>query len=154
MLNRVKEFFKQIETETAAADHDADERQIAAAALLVEAAVLDGHFDDAEKKTVRALLTDRFELGDAETEDLLALAVEKQDESNQLFRFTHAVKEHFSDEERVEMIEMLWEVAYADGVLHDYEDNLLRRVAGLIYVTDRDRGDARKRVLRKLGLSG
>jgi uncharacterized tellurite resistance protein B-like protein len=48
---------------------------------------------------------------------------------------------------------MLWEVAYADGVLHDYEHNLLRRIAGLIYVTDRDRGLARNRVLARLGLA-
>ena len=47
---------------------------------------------------------------------------------------------------------MLWEVAYADGVLHDYEANLMRRVGGLIYVTDRDRGDARRRVLERLGI--
>ncbi len=59
----------------------------------------------------------------------------------------------FSDAERIELIEMLWEVAYADGVVHDYEHNLLRRIAGLIYVTDRDRGLARNRVLARLGLA-
>jgi len=48
------------------------------------------------------------------------------------------------------MIEMLWEVAYADGSLHDFESNMLRRVAGLLYVTDRESGDARKRVVARL----
>jgi uncharacterized tellurite resistance protein B-like protein len=52
----------------------------------------------------------------------------------------------------VELIEMLWEVAYADGVLDEYEDSLLRRVGGLIYVPDRERGEARRRVLKRLGL--
>jgi uncharacterized tellurite resistance protein B-like protein len=50
------------------------------------------------------------------------------------------------------IIEMLWEVVYADGVLHDYEANLLRRIGGLIYVSDRDRGAARKRVMKRLGI--
>jgi uncharacterized tellurite resistance protein B-like protein len=55
-------------------------------------------------------------------------------------------------EERVAIIEMLWEVVYADGTLHEYEASLLRRVCGLIYVTDQDSGTARKRVLEKMGL--
>ena len=53
-------------------------------------------------------------------------------------------------EERIELIEMIWEVVYADGELHDYEANLLRRLGGLLYVSDRERGDARKRVLARL----
>jgi uncharacterized tellurite resistance protein B-like protein len=67
--------------------------------------------------------------------------------------FTRTIKDGYSPEDRVEIIEMLWEVAYADGVLHDYEANLLRRVGGLIYVSDQDRGDARKRVLTRMGLA-
>ena len=62
------------------------------------------------------------------------------------------VHTEFAFEERVELIEMLWEVAYAYGVLDEYEDSLLRRVGGLIYVPDRERGEARQRVLKRLGL--
>ena len=64
---------------------------------------------------------------------------------------TRVIKDNYSQQERVELIEMIWEVVYADGVRHDYEDSLLRRIAGLIYVSDRDRGNARKRVLERLG---
>ena len=49
---------------------------------------------------------------------------------------------------------MLWEVAYADGELHDYEANLMRRVTGLLFVSDQESGEARKRALERLGLSG
>ena len=56
------------------------------------------------------------------------------------------------EEERIGVIEMLWEVAYADGELHDYEASLLRRVAGLLYVSDRANGEARLRVMAKLGI--
>ena len=64
-----------------------------------------------------------------------------------------AVKDGFDQEERIRLIEMLWEVAYADGELHDYEASLMRRITGLLYISDRDSGEARQRVLARLGLS-
>ena len=73
---------------------------------------------------------------DAATEDMV-----------EVYGFARRVKDAFEHDERVQMIEMLWEVVYADGEIHDHEANLLRRVAGLIYVSDRESGDARKRVL-------
>ena len=72
------------------------------------------------------------------------------EDSTQLYAFTRVIQERFSDEERIGMIEMLWEVAYADGHLHEYESSLVRRVSGLIYVADRDSGAARKRVRQRL----
>ena len=78
------------------------------------------------------------------------LAVTEQSEASQLLGFTRAIKDRYSLEERIELIEMIWEVVYADGELHDYEANLLRRLGGLLYVSDRERGDARKRVLARL----
>jgi uncharacterized tellurite resistance protein B-like protein len=128
--------------------------QIAAAALMVEAARLDSSFDDAERGRMRALLAARFGLSRAEAEDLVEEAAAAQASSADFFRFTHAVKEAFSHAERIEMIELLWEVAYADGVLHDHEASLLRRVAGLLYVDGRESGEARRRVLDRLGLAG
>ena len=126
-----------------------DEKQLAAAALLVEAALMDEGFDDSERRTIERLVVARFGLDEDECRRLIAAAEAAVAESNQLHRFTRAVKDQFAPEERVELIEMLWEVAYADGVLHDYEASLLRRVGGLIYVSDRDSGEARKRVLAR-----
>ncbi len=70
----------------------------------------------------------------------------------EIFHLTRTINERWSREERIGLIEMLWEVAYADGVLDKYEDSLLRRVGGLVYVPDRERGLARQRVLRRLGI--
>lgn len=130
-----------------------DEGQVAVAALLVEAAVMDERFDPAEQATILDLLKDRFGLDDSETADLLAAARETVAQSSQLFAFTRVVNDRFSFEERVELMEMLWQVAYADGELDDFEANLLRRVAGLIHVPDRDSGAARKRAMARLGLA-
>ncbi|MDJ0945031.1 MAG: TerB family tellurite resistance protein [Kiloniellales bacterium] len=119
--------------------------EVAAAALLVEAALMDGNFDPVERGKIAQLLARRFELGPAKAETLIETAEAKVRETPQLYGFTRVVKDEFAYEDRVELIEMLWEVAYADGELHDFEASLMRRIAGLIYVSDRDSGAARKR---------
>ncbi len=123
------------------------ELEIAAAALLVEAALMDGNFDPVERGKIAQLLARRFELGAAKAEALIEAAEAQVRRTPQLYGFTRVVKDEFAYEDRVELVEMLWEVAYADGELHDFEASLMRRIAGLIYVSDRDSGAARKRAL-------
>ena len=81
---------------------------------------------------------------------MLAEAEAAADRTHQLYPFTRLAVERMSPEQRVRLIEMLWEVAYADGVLDPEEDALVRRIAGLIYVSDTDRGAARLRVLARI----
>lgn len=126
--------------------------RLAAAALLVEAALLDGRMDDAERRHIHHLLRERFQLDPGEADELMAEAVAAVTNAVELHGFTKAVKDAFPESDRVRLIEMLWEVAYADGHLHDYEANLVRRVAGLLYVSDQDSGTARKRALARLGM--
>ncbi len=153
MINRIKAFLRDGGAkESPAAGHSRDEKQLAAATLMAVAATMDGRLDETEHDVIREVAMRRFGLSTGEADDLIAEATRAGAESTQLLRFTGAVKQHFDHDERIEVIEMLWEVVYADGVLHDYEANLLRRVAGLIYVTDRERGDARKRVIARLGI--
>jgi len=137
----------------AGARHSHEERQLAAAALMVEAAALDSDFDADERATIEGLVRRHFGLDAEEAADLIAEAERMAGDSVQWQGFTRAIKEGFDYEERLQLIEMLWQVAYADGELHDYEANLLRRVTGLLYVSDRDTGEARKRVLARRGLA-
>jgi uncharacterized tellurite resistance protein B-like protein len=129
-----------------------DELQLALTALLIEAAYSDDHFDKAERAIIAQLIERRFKLSPSETSSLLAAGENAATESAELFHFTRIINERLSFEERVELIEMLWEVAYVDEVLDQFEDSLLRRVGGLIYVPDRERGMARQRVLKRRGL--
>jgi uncharacterized tellurite resistance protein B-like protein len=129
-----------------------DDLQIAVAALLVEAARMDDHFDAAERSVIPRLLSERFALSSEVTGRLLASAEQAADRSAGLFRFTQLVVKGMNPDERTRIVEMLWNVAYADGVLDPAEDALVRRVAGLIFVSDKDRGAARSRVLRRLGV--
>ena len=129
---------------------DRDGLQIAVAVLMVEAARMDDHFDDVERKVIERLLAQKFQLSPDQTRELVRKAVETGDRSNQLYPFTRLAVERMDPAQRVGLIEMLWEVAYADGVLTGDEDTLIRRVAGLIDVSDRDRGDAKLRVRERL----
>ena len=135
---------------------DQDELQLALTALLVEVAYSDSHsdahFDETQRAVIARLIENRFKLSQSDAQALLAAAEKTASESAELFHFTRIINERLSFEERVALIEMLWEVAYADGILDEYEDSLLRRVGGLIYVPDRERGKARQRVLKRLGL--
>jgi uncharacterized tellurite resistance protein B-like protein len=130
-----------------------DELQLALTALLVEAAHSDDRFDQAERAVIAQLLENRFKLSRSDTAALISAGEREADRSTELFHFTRIINERLSFQERVELVEMLWEVAYADGVLDAYGDSLLRRVGGLIYVPDRERGMARRRVLDRLRLN-
>ena len=126
--------------------------QIALAALLVEAACSDDRFEETERGVIARLLEARFNLSRSDAAALLAAGESAASESAELFHFTRTINGQLSFAQRVELIEMLWEVAYADRVLDEYEDSLLRRVGGLINVPDRERGMARQRVRKRLGL--
>jgi uncharacterized tellurite resistance protein B-like protein len=129
-----------------------DSLQVALAALLIEAADSDHHFDETERATIARLLERCFGLSHAEARALFAAGAREAGRSVEIFHLIRTINERLSYGERVELIEMLWEVAYADGVLDQYEDTLLRRIGGLVYVSDHERGLARQRVLRRLGI--
>ncbi len=124
--------------------------QIAVAALLVQAATMDDTFDAAERAAIERLLATRFNLDTSAVRSLLDTAEDAAERSNQLYSFVRTVVEQLDAPGRVQIVEMMWEVAYADGVLDPDEDALLRRVAGLLYVSDYERGAARKRVLQRM----
>jgi uncharacterized tellurite resistance protein B-like protein len=128
-----------------------DALRIAAAALLVETASVDDSFDDAERATIRRVLQRRFGLAADEARQLLQDGQRTRDGSAQLYGFTRTINERMGLPDRIALVEMLWEVALADGSLDPLEDTLLRRIGGLIDVPDRDRGLARQRVVAKLG---
>ena len=154
MFARLKQLMSET---TSTADeqvpHSFEEKQLAAAALMVEAARLDNDFDQAERGRIEVMLQHHFALSSDEAKALLEAGEEASDDSIQWQGFTRSIKDGFDQDERIAIIEMLWEVAYADGELHDYEASLIRRVTGLLYVPDRESGEARKRVRTRLGLA-
>jgi uncharacterized tellurite resistance protein B-like protein len=138
----------------APANLPADQPHLMVAALLVEAANRNDRFPEPERRAIRRILSQRYVLDDLELDQLMASADRLSRDSVQLFRFTDTLCKRLDPEQRVGVIEMLWEVAFADGVLTADEDSLIRQVAGLLTVPDRERGEARQRVLARLGIPG
>ena len=146
MFDRFLSFFEDKRTSSAGHEgHTPDEFHLAAAVLLVYAASVDGEFDRAERDHIEWLCEHRFELAAEEAHALIEAAEREAGEAVQLLRFTRTIKDGFSYEERVHLVEMLWEVVYADRVVEAHEAQLMRRIADLIYVDDRDSGIARSR---------
>jgi uncharacterized tellurite resistance protein B-like protein len=127
----------------------APDRRLAVAVLLMEAAYRDDTFSEDERAVIARLLKEKFTLTDAECARLLGDAEDINTSMTQLHPYTRVVFEQMDPNERIELIEMMWEVAYADGVLDPEEDALIRRLGNLIYITDRERVLARQRVLAR-----
>lgn len=151
MINRIKKLL--LEGSAKVSRPKKDELQAAAAALLVEAACIDGNFDNQERKSILSLMEQHFNLNGEESLTLISEAEKIIENASDLYAFTRVIKDRYEPEQRIEMVEMLWEVAFADRTVDHYESNLISRIAGLIFVSDRDRGEARKRVMARLGIN-
>ena len=127
-----KNFFKKKEKIS-------DSKNILIAALLVHAAKIDNEYTDVEKKIIKEALINLNLVKLDEVDKLLRIAEEKEKESNQIIGFTKEIKKN-SMEFRLKIIEILWEIVYSDKKNDSFESNLIRRVCGLLYVSDKDSG--------------
>ncbi|MCI5045934.1 MAG: TerB family tellurite resistance protein [Aquisalinus sp.] len=132
---------KQADTEDAP-----DAGQLAYTALLVEAARIDQNYTDTEAALIDKLIRKEFAL-DAEAATTLRTEAEKaQEEAIDIYRFSSVVKNEFSTEEKIELLEGMWEIILSDNESDKYEEMIVRRLIGLIYISDQDSAKARKRV--------
>lgn len=147
MLSALKNFISELtgEAERPKA-FDAADYQLAAAALLVHIASVDGDFDDAEKTRIRQLVEARFGLAGDEAAELIDSAQESERDAVDLYRFTSVLKRRLDDDGRRQIVGMLWDMAHADGAVHEFEENVVWRVAELLGVPTRDRVELRREV--------
>jgi uncharacterized tellurite resistance protein B-like protein len=136
MLKSLKELFDSLTatpaaTSTAGSEH---QLQLAAAVLLVEVMRADADIDEAERDAVVAALAAKFALDADESQRLLELARDTAREATDFFGFTSRLNEAFTVERKIEMIEHLWRVAYADGVLSAHENHVMRKIGDLLYI--------------------
>lgn len=126
-----------------------DER-LATAALMVHTIAIDGAIGDGEKRTLKAALMTRFGLDRDEADELIEEARQRDLEAVDLYSFTSVLKRSLDADGRERVIEMMWEIVYADGGVHELEDNMVWRVAELLGVSARDRIRLRKRIESRL----
>ncbi|MGA8170372.1 MAG: TerB family tellurite resistance protein [Methylocystis sp.] len=118
---------------------EASDYQLAAAALLVHLASVDGEFDNKERARLQSIVETRFGLDQGQARELIAHAAESERDSVDLFRFTSVLKRTLDEEGRRQVVAMLWDMAYADGTIHEFEENVVWRVAELLGVSARER---------------
>ena len=135
----LKNFFKKQKKEIS------NNKNILVTALLIHAAKIDENYTEIEKKIIKKAIIDLNEISPDEAEKMLELAEKKEKESNQIIEFTRETKK-FPMEFRLKIIEIIWKIVYSDGTNDNYESNLIRRICGLLYISDKDNGIIKMKV--------
>ena len=123
-----------------------NDQNILIAALLIHAAKIDDNYTNFEKEIIEKALIDLNLVKIDETEKLLKTAEEKEKQSNQIIEFTKEIKKK-PLEFRLKIVEILWKIIYSDGASDNYESNLIRRICGLLYISDKDSGEVKLKVI-------
>lgn len=138
MIETIQNFFKtRIEAKKGDEEKETAAR-VAAAALLFEAAMSDYQLDDVERQTIKDLITEQFNLDRADAMTLIALAESQAKEATGLHGFTTLINQNWSETERVDLMEKMWRVVYADGRLDDHELHLMRKIQRLLHIPQVD----------------
>jgi uncharacterized tellurite resistance protein B-like protein len=123
-----------------------DDYRLAAAALLVHAASIDGNISDVECAKLHGVIKQRFSLDDAATDELVAEATAVEQQAIDLYQFTARLNRSLDEPARARVVEMMWQIVYADGIVTEFEDNLIWRAADLLGVSRDERIALRERV--------
>ena len=134
----LKKFFKKTQ-------ENKDRKDILVASLLIHAAKIDEKYTANEKEIIKKALIDLKLIDTSKCDELLKQAEEKEKNSNQILEFTREIKKT-PMEFRFKIIEILWKIIYSDEIADNYESNLIRRICGLIYVSDKDSGEIKLKV--------
>ena len=147
MLDSIKTFFAEL---AGGAKHperfDDNDSRLAAAALLVHALNIDGEISPIERARLHAVLKYRFNLDNAATDELIDDATVVEGEAVDLYHFTSVIMRSVNEEGRLRIIEMMWELVYADGQVSEFEDNVVWRAADLLGISSRDRIELKHRI--------
>lgn len=138
MIEAIQNFFKtRIEAKESDKEKETAAR-VAAAALLFEAAMSDYQLDDVERQTIKDLIIEQFNLDRTDAMTLIALAESQAKEATGLHGFTTLINQNWSETERVNLMEKMWRVVYADGRLDDHELHLMRKIQRLLHIPQVD----------------
>ena len=147
MINLLKNIFS---TQTPDEELDDIKKLELLCGLMIEAAYTDGQIDESELNNIKFSLINVFEEEPDNVNIVLEKALKNRNNSKSLHHYTSFINKNFTNDKKLHLIETLWEIILSDGQVHDYESNLLRRLAGLLYISDVNSGNARKRALNKI----
>jgi uncharacterized tellurite resistance protein B-like protein len=152
MFDAFKEFVSELTGGGKHPSHFADnDYRLAAAALLVHAAAIDGNVSDLERAKLHTLIKRHFDLDEAQTDELLEEATQAEQESIDLYHFTSTLLRSLDEDGRRRIVEMMWQIVYVDGSVTEFEDNLIWRAADLLGISSRERIELREKVAANRG---
>ena len=143
MFDKLKTFFDK---KTDITEINFDSEKIAVVALLISTAKYDGNFDESERLEIQKLIKSYFSLSNENTDDLFKAAEEIENKANDLQQFTRSLNKVLNEEEKLKIIELIWKIIMADGIIDNYEENLVRRLSGLLYLQDKDIGNIKNKL--------
>ncbi len=147
MFDAIMKFIGELNEDEPRADDFAEtDYRLAAAALLVHTAGIDGQVSEAEHARLHDLIKQRFKLDDKAADKLLTRAEEADEKAIDLYQFTTRLNRALDDQQRARIVEMMWQVVFADGKVTEFEDNLIWRAADLLHVSREQRIALRTRV--------
>ena len=149
MLNILKNFFEKNQISENNSNNDLE----ILCGLMIEAANSDGVIDKEETEKIYLLLVEIFEEEPTEVTQILNKALKDKNNSKSLFFYTSKINKSYSDQKKILLLETLWEIVLSDGNVHEYESSLIRRLSGLLYISDVNSGNARKRALNRISNS-
>ena len=140
IFKRVSAFFESTMTLTATdgPDTSCHKKQMAAAALFVEVLKSDYEHREEEWVAIESALSELFNLSSDDIAQITALAEEEVHNATSLNGFTRCVNDHYSNEEKIKLVEMLWRIALADGVIDKHENHIMRKIGALLYIPHKD----------------
>ncbi len=148
MLDGLRQFIADVVSPTAQPDRAFDDTgyRLAATALLIHVISLDGEPSETEKRKLHSLIESRFGLDRGTADQLIASATLVEGEAVDLYHFTSVIMRSVDEAGRLRIVEMMWELAYADGAVSEFEDNVVWRAADLLGVASRDRIELKQQV--------
>ena len=146
MINLLKNILNNHNSEE---DNDNNKNLELLCGLMIEAAYTDGQVDKTELYKIKSSLISIFGEDPKEIDLILEKAEKNKNNSKSLHHYTSYINKNFDDKKKLLLIEALWEIVLSDGEIHDFESNLIRRLSGLLYISDVNSGNARKRALDK-----
>ena len=152
MLTQISTWMKDFVSQNTAIAEDESKLARAVAALLVEAATADGNIDEIEYAHIHHMLVTQLDLSEDDAEAMLGESVALHDDRIEIHSLTRQIRHDTDTEDRSIILEMVWMVVLADGNLEAHESQLMRRLAGLLFVDDVESGMAAKRARHRLGL--
>ena len=138
MLNFLNKF-KEAET----TEVSQDERNILIAAILIECAKEDGDFSDVEIEKIKKLLENKLGVNSEKVSSVFDQAIELCQDSVEIYSLTKDIRDNFSHEEILDILELMWTIMLADGKIDDFEDAMMRKIVGLFHLTGKDSSEAR-----------